>query len=274
LENPVFDKLVFYFRDRDVVRRERKSLLLDQAKAGSVKALGQLAKLCKDSGDFASAIKYYKQIIDKGGRNAISASNNIGSIFYQQNKRQEAFHYFKYAADNGLTLAKKNIGILFEENEQYAEAISWYEIAAREGDTFAQERMKQLRNRPRPTYIHSWQAAEQMAQTWMFFFGYYDARVTQAGSDGGVDVVSSEAIAQVKFEQSRTGRPKLQELTGEAVTSGKKAFFFSLSGYTKNAVEWAESSPAGLALFQYDHEGMVSAVNSEAKAVLAATKKR
>jgi hypothetical protein len=58
------------------------------------------------------------------------------------------------------------------------------------------------------------------------------------------------------------------------VTSGKKAFFFSLSGYTKNAVEWAESSPAGLALFQYDHEGMVSAINSEAKAVLAATKKR
>ena len=55
----MFDKLVFFFRDRDALRRQRKSLLLDQAKAGSVKALGQLAKLCKDSGDFASAIKYW-----------------------------------------------------------------------------------------------------------------------------------------------------------------------------------------------------------------------
>ncbi len=270
----MFDKLNFYFRDRDALRRKQKGFLLDQANKGSVKSLGELAKLCKESGDFASAIKFYKQIVAKGGRNAISASNNIGSIFYSQNKPRDAFNYFKYAADNGLTLAKKNIGILFEENEQYPEAISWYEIAAREGDTYAQERMQQLRNRPRPTYIHSWQNAEQMAQTWMFYFGYYDAKVTQAGSDGGVDVVSSEAIAQVKFEQSRTGRPKLQELTGEAVTSGKKAFFFSLSGYTKNAIEWAESSPAGLALFQYDHEGMVTAVNREARAVLAATKKR
>ena len=153
----MFDKLNFYFRDRDALRRKQKGFLLDQANKGSVKSLGELARLCKESGDFASAIKFYKQIVAKGGRNAISASNNIGSIFYSQNKPRDAFNYFKYAADNGLTLAKKNIGILFEENEQYPEAISWYEIAAREGDTYAQERMQQLRNRPRPTYIHSWQ---------------------------------------------------------------------------------------------------------------------
>ena len=270
----MLDKIVFYFRDRDPLRRQRKSMLLDQANSGSVKALGQLAKLCKESGDFSSAIKYYKRIIAGGGKNAISSSNNIGSIYYQLNRRVDAFNFFKFAADNGLTLAKKNIGILFEENDQFAEAISWFEIAAREGDTYAQSRVDKLRTRPRPKYIHSWQDAEHMAQTWMFFFGYYDSKVTKAGSDGGVDVVSSEAIAQVKYEQSKTGRPKLQELTGEAVTSGKKAFFFSLSGYTKNAVEWAESSPAGLALFQFNHEGMVTAINREARAVLAATKKR
>ena len=69
--------------------------------------------------------------------------------------------------------------------------------------------------------------------------GYDDAEVTGPGADGGVDVTSRRSVAQVKTETLPVGRPALQRLHGVAMADGKEGLFFSLSGYTSQAVEWA-----------------------------------
>ncbi len=46
--------------------------------------------------------------------------------------------------------------------------------------------------------LRTWQDAEDFAEDWMRRNGYPDAHKTPSGGDGGIDVISSGAIAQVK----------------------------------------------------------------------------
>src|SRR5215218_4673157 len=96
--------------------------------------------------------------------------------------------------------------------------------------------------------IRSWQDAEINAATWMRHWGHSDAAVTDGGADGGVDVRSSRALAQVKYLAAAVGRPDLQRLGGVgAGEPGKQLFFFSGSDYTATALEYADQT--GMALF-------------------------
>src|SRR5207248_10837207 len=95
-----------------------------------------------------------------------------------------------------------------------------------------------------------------------------DARCTGAGTDGGVDVRSREAVAQVKAQLSPVGRPELQALYGVARSEGRRPLFFSLMSYTAAALAWADE--VGMALFRFDHAGVVEAVNAAGEALLAA----
>lgn len=61
-------------------------------------------------------------------------------------------------------------------------------------------------------------AAEQFAAEVMMIFGYQDARVTQRSADGGIDVRSARAVAQVKNWSKPVGRPHLQNLVGAAAS--------------------------------------------------------
>ncbi len=83
--------------------------------------------------------------------------------------------------------------------------------------------------------------------------GFEDVVVMPTGPDGGVDVRGPAVVAQVKFEGIKTDSPRLQALTGIAAVEGKQAVFFSLGGYTKSAIVWAER--AGMALFEFDYSG-------------------
>jgi hypothetical protein len=116
--------------------------------------------------------------------------------------------------------------------------------------------------------IRSPDDAEQVAAEWMRHLGFGDARCTGAGADGGVDVRSQGAVAQVKAQLSPVGRPELQALYGVARSEGRQPLFFSLMSYTTAALTWADE--VGMALFRFDHAGLVQAVNAPAETLLAA----
>jgi hypothetical protein len=113
------------------------------------------------------------------------------------------------------------------------------------------------RQRPSPRLIRSPEDAELAAAEWMRFYGYADATRTPAGADGGLDVVATGAVAQVKDYGTSIGRPVLQQLQGAAL--GRDSLFFSRQGYTREAVAWAEQ--VGMALFRFDLQGEPEPIN-------------
>lgn len=137
-------------------------------------------------------------------------------------------------------------------------------------DVFAElrhilERVAAGVSQPAPTLIRNPHDAEQTAAEWMRWMGYVDATATPIGADEGIDVLSAKAVAQVKTETVPVGRPALQRLFGVAHAEGKEALFFSLSGYTLQATDWANR--VELPLFTFDYQGAVIPVNESASAL-------
>lgn len=93
---------------------------------------------------------------------------------------------------------------------------------------------------------------EFIAESWMKFWGMTDAKKTLKGSDGGIDVNSSDFIGQVKFyANSKVTRPEVQQILGVAHSEGKGAMFFAYSsGYTAEALAFAELNE--VACFTFD----------------------
>lgn len=121
--------------------------------------------------------------------------------------------------------------------------------------------------RPEPLQIDSWHAAELNAARWMRMWGWYDAAVTPTGADGGIDVRSSGALAQVKWEAKQVGRAALQKLVGAAALEHELALlFFSGAGYSREALTYANA--VGMALFKYGLDGSTEAMNDAARAIL------
>lgn len=108
----------------------------------------------------------------------------------------------------------------------------------------------------------SWEMAEALALAHMKNVGFSDAQKTESGSDKGLDVIAADGVAQVKALQAPVGRPDLQKLKG-AAQGYKHLLFYSLSGYTSQAIEYAEES--GVALFTFDRANNVKAVNTSAR---------
>jgi hypothetical protein len=103
--------------------------------------------------------------------------------------------------------------------------------------------------------------AEVRAAAWMRGLGFYDAQETTFTSDGGIDVVASVAVAQVKFKAAQVGRPELQSFVGAAHPyPDRLRLFFSWKGYSANAREYAEQ--AQIALFTYELDGRCLAANA------------
>ncbi|WP_329319345.1 MULTISPECIES: restriction endonuclease [unclassified Streptomyces] len=126
--------------------------------------------------------------------------------------------------------------------------------------------------RPPGRLIREARDAELVAVEWMRYLGFEDAVATPVGADGGIDVTSSRAVAQVKMEARPTGRPVVQQLHGVCVHEGKTGVFFSLAGYTSQARTWAETS--GTVLFRFDYQGSPEPVNAAAHELLAAADAR
>ncbi|WP_083885590.1 restriction endonuclease [Nocardia thailandica] len=70
------------------------------------------------------------------------------------------------------------------------------------------------------------------------------------GADGGIDVRSSVALAQVKWRGGAVSRPDVQQLFGAHGSDfGKALLFFAASDYSQPAVEYADRH--SIALFVY-----------------------
>lgn len=103
--------------------------------------------------------------------------------------------------------------------------------------------------------------AELNATEAMRSWGYLDADSPMRGADGGIDVFSSKALAQVKFREKKSGRPELQNLYGaRAGQTDKALMFFDAKGYSSDAVVYANQH--GIGLYVYDTSGAVWSVNS------------
>lgn len=114
------------------------------------------------------------------------------------------------------------------------------------------------------TLIRTFRDAELNAAKHMRSIGISDAEVTGNGADGGIDVRSAVAIAQVKFLSIPVGRPDLQRLVGaRAGNERREMLFYSKSGYTRTALEYANAHR--IALYTFDTSGTVTAVNTTAK---------
>lgn len=104
-------------------------------------------------------------------------------------------------------------------------------------------------------WLRSAAETEHAVAEWLRSLGHTGVAVTSLTGDGGIDVETDQAAAQVKAGMSPTGRPALQALLGAAAVDGRKPLFFSAAGYTIQATEWAED--ARLALFTFDRYGEV-----------------
>jgi hypothetical protein len=100
--------------------------------------------------------------------------------------------------------------------------------------------------------------AEELAAAHMRSIGFRDARRMPDGIDGGVDVVSANAVAQVKFHAAPIGGPQIQQLRG-AAHGIQVALFYSSSGYTQAAVR--EAARTSVALFTYTEDNSIDAAN-------------
>ncbi|WIB65851.1 restriction endonuclease [Curtobacterium sp. MCBD17_040] len=120
---------------------------------------------------------------------------------------------------------------------------------------------------PQPFGV-SHQGAEALAAAWMQWMGLAGATATQFGGDGGIDVTQREWVAQVKnYTRTNVGRPEVQNLYGVAAAERKRPMFFTSSGYSSGAVEFADK--VGVALFVYDAVGgALTPVNLAAKIVM------
>lgn len=106
--------------------------------------------------------------------------------------------------------------------------------------------------------IVDWRDAELAAAEWMRRNGWPDALATQSVADKGLDIVSDDAVAQVKWHHRPMGRPDLQKLVGAAWAHGGQALAFSRSGFSKPAVDFALDNSIGL--YQISATGAVEAV--------------
>lgn len=116
-------------------------------------------------------------------------------------------------------------------------------------------------------YITTAEAAEQNAAVRMRELGFADARVTNAGSDGGIDVRSKHALAQVKWQGAQVGRPAVQQLYGARGRRHEvQLFFFAATGYSQHAVQYADECE--IRLFTFDPLGAASPANRAARQFL------
>lgn len=119
-----------------------------------------------------------------------------------------------------------------------------------------------------PRIIYDYYDAECVAAAWVRRFGYRDATVTPPGSDDGIDVLATGAIAQVKYwHEKYVGVAEVQRLAGCA-KRGQGCFFFASGGYTDHALRWADHPDHRVALFHFYNDGNLKPLNFHAELVL------
>jgi HJR/Mrr/RecB family endonuclease len=93
------------------------------------------------------------------------------------------------------------------------------------------------------------QDAEHFVAEYLKFYGATGVSVTRFSRDGGIDVETTNFVAQVKHVQANVGVKAVREIYAIAVSKNKEALFFAKVGYTKDAIDFATQNR--IALFTY-----------------------
>ena len=101
---------------------------------------------------------------------------------------------------------------------------------------------------PQP-YGVSHEGAESLCADWMKHFGISDAKVTKFVNDGGIDIQSKGWIAQVKNVGNPVGVASVREFVGVVNDDGRRGLYFSRSGYSSGAIEFADRQNLALLVF-------------------------
>ena len=115
---------------------------------------------------------------------------------------------------------------------------------------------------PRYRLIRNPRDAEINVAEYLKGLGARGVAVTRMSRDGGVDVVAEGLKIQVKAQTSPVGVRPVRELRG-VLSVGDAGGFFSLSGFTNGAEDFADGH--GLALWEFDYQGLPSPVNRHAQ---------
>lgn len=88
-----------------------------------------------------------------------------------------------------------------------------------------------------PNVLHgmTWQAAEELACKWMRRHGYADAKLTSGGADGGIDVMSRRAVAQVKHHAKPVGISEMQHSPYRRIDSEEGSVLLRLRIHAQGA---------------------------------------
>ena len=122
--------------------------------------------------------------------------------------------------------------------------------------------------------------AEKLAVRYMVWLGFHDAKCVGRhinDPDGGLDISSTHAVAQVKAQWHgfKQPRPAIQAFVGacsarEHVLKGNRLFFAPL--YSAEAVAYADEQ--NMKLFSFNSAGQVSPENMAAKTLLTSIGKK
>jgi len=258
------------------------------------KQMVESAKAAKGLGNLTEASALYQKAIKVLGddHNEVwnFAVNNLGTLIFEKGQLSEALKFYRLAADNGYVIAMFNVGYISERLNKTDDALFWYQRAANRGHTKAKKKYDLLKSsikpnktagstkasapssprvkiKPASRLIKTPRDAEIVAREWMVYFGFTDAKVTRVGRDNGIDIISSQAIGQVKFKGVKTPRNDIKTLHSDMMINSKRGVFFSLHGYAKPAIELADQLK--IALFEFDYQGVPQAVNASARYLLA-----
>jgi hypothetical protein len=225
---------------------------------GDFDAMCEFGHALNDKGDWIAAQEWWIIGAKARHKNCISA---LARLYSSNGFGEMSSDLMSYLLDKSKSFPSRK---LVPKNEITPKVNSSSKPPERKSNPDQQN--KSSREKPRLLLIRSPLEAEQACCQWLKYFGFVDSKLTKAGADGGVDIVSKEIVAQVKFKGVTTGRPEIQQLHGIAVHEGKRGFFFSLGGYTSSAIEFAEKCQ--MAIFEFDLQGEPKGVTKLAKSYM------
>lgn len=117
------------------------------------------------------------------------------------------------------------------------------------------------------TRVRTAAEAEINAAAKMRDFGFVDATALPGGPDGGIDVYSRRAYAQVKWRGGAADESDIENLYGaRGLDPDRALLYFSGGEYTEDATRYAKD--VGIALFTFDETGEVNPVDDRARALM------
>jgi tetratricopeptide (TPR) repeat protein len=245
------------------------------------KAFNDLGNLYLSRGDHQAALDNYREAISLGVDIAIFNYGYVSEIYFLE--YEIARKCYERAGDAGIDKATARIKILEEKsrkdhidrnlqdareaeaNEDIYGAVEAYEAAESWGSEYAASRLKVLRGIPKPLNHMSPREAEFQMAKWLVYWGFLDAKAGKGSNDEGIDVEGDLIVAQVKHRDVASTREELQKLHSNMVEHKKRGVFFSRSGFTRQATEFAIRPAIQIALFTFDNFGVPTAVNELAK---------